>query len=82
MNRDFKNKLSVLFIFASFLFFNASYAATPSEVGIIVLHGKGSSPNFPVLQKFESKMLDKGYAVVIPRFPWGGKKVKQIIQVI
>ncbi len=76
MNRDFKNKLSVLFIFASFLFFNASYAATPSEVGIIVLHGKGGSPNFPVLQKFESKMLDKGYAVVIPRFPWGGKKGK------
>ena len=77
MNRDFKNKLSVLFIFASFLFFNASYAATPSEVGIIVLHGKGSSPNFPVLQKFESKMplsyLDSHGA---------GKKVKQIIQVI
>ncbi len=52
------------------------YAAPVSEVGIIVLHGKGGSPNFYILEKFTSKMSEKGYAVIVPRFQWGGAKGK------
>ena len=52
------------------------FAAAPSDVGIVLLHGKGGSPNFHILEKFVFKMEDKGYAVVAPKLPWGGSKGK------
>ncbi len=51
-----------------------AYAAIPSDVGIVLLHGKGGSPKFHILEKLISKMSEKGYAVTAPRFPWAGVK--------
>jgi len=61
---------------AIFLLAFPSLAADPSEVGIVLLHGKGSNPNFHIHQKFMAAMSDRGYAVVVPKFPWGGAKGK------
>jgi pimeloyl-ACP methyl ester carboxylesterase len=58
------------------LLLTSGYAATPSEVGIVFLHGKGGNPNFHILEKFTSKMSEKGYEVIVPKFPWGGSKGK------
>ena len=58
------------------LFAVPGLAAAPSDVGIVLLHGKGGSPHFHILEKFASRMADKGYAVAAPQLPWAGTKGK------
>ncbi len=58
------------------LFATPIFAAAPPDVGIILLHGKGGSPKFHILEKFVAKMADKEYLVVAPQFPWSGANGK------
>ena len=68
--------LNAIICWVLVLFAAPSLAADPSDVGVILLHGKGGGPKFHILEKFKVEMSDKGYVVVAPKFPWGGSKGK------
>jgi pimeloyl-ACP methyl ester carboxylesterase len=71
-----KNFWKIFSLILIIFFMPPSYAAPPNEVGIILLHGKGSSPRFHILDTFKAKLMEMGYQVSVPQFPWAGKKGK------
>jgi pimeloyl-ACP methyl ester carboxylesterase len=71
-----KKVCSLLSFLALLLTSSISNAASPSDVGIVLLHGKGGGPTFQVLVDFASEMTAKGYKVTAPKLPWSGKKGK------
>jgi pimeloyl-ACP methyl ester carboxylesterase len=71
-----KRVYSLLSFLALLLASSISNAASPSDVGIVLLHGKGGGPTFQVLVDFASEMTGRGYKVKTPKLPWSGKKGK------
>jgi predicted alpha/beta-hydrolase family hydrolase len=69
-----KRVYSLLSFLALLLTSSISNAALPSDVGIVLLHGKGGGPTFRVLVDFASEMTARGYKVTTPKLPWSGKK--------
>jgi pimeloyl-ACP methyl ester carboxylesterase len=49
----------------------AAPAAAQGPVGVILMHGKQSSPNTPGLRDIASKAEAAGMKVVVPSMPWG-----------
>ena len=69
-------KISLISLFMSFIFSVSVFAASPLEVGIILLHGKGAKPELKKYEKLDGKLSSEGYSVVVPRMPWAGHKGK------
>jgi pimeloyl-ACP methyl ester carboxylesterase len=49
----------------------AAPAAAQGTIGVILMHGKQSSPNTPGLRDIASKAEAAGMKVVVPSMPWG-----------
>ena len=49
----------------------AAAAAAQGTTGVILMHGKQSSPNTPGLRDIASKAEAAGMKVVVPSMPWG-----------
>ena len=60
--------ISIRYIFFIFVWFfsNLSFADTPQDIGMILLHGKWGLPPGPLADKFK----DEGYEVISPNMPW------------
>jgi len=69
-------RIGLISIFMSFIFSVSVFAASPSDVGIILLHGKGAKPELKKYEKLDGKLSAEGYSVVVPRMPWSGHKGK------
>ena len=69
-------KISLISLFMSFIFSVSVFAASPSEVGIILLHGKGAKPELNKYERLDDDLSSEGYSVVVPRMPWAGHKGK------
>lgn len=53
----------------------AAPCAWSSEVGIVLLHGKGSSPNTAGMQGLAQALEGKGHLVSVPEMAWSGSRM-------
>jgi pimeloyl-ACP methyl ester carboxylesterase len=63
-----------LFAFV-FALIAASAALAADPAGIILLHGKESSPSSRVLQPLVSALVREGFLVSTPEMPWSGRRI-------
>ena len=69
-------RIGLITLFMSFIFSVSVFAASPSDVGIILLHGKGAKPELNKYEELDGDLSSEGYSVVVPRMPWAGHKGK------
>jgi len=77
---DSFNLMKSIFLHASVLVAGLLFApvswATPSEVGVVILHGKQGIPDgsFSPINKLFGELTSKGYLVARPEMPWSRKR--------
>ncbi len=68
--------LQYLFTFIFIISFNIGVAFAEDRVGVVLLHGIGTQPQWSKNSTLASNLRSEGYDVVTPIFPWAGKNGK------
>lgn len=68
--------LQYLFIFVFLILSNLGVASAGDKVGVVLLHGMGTQPQYSKNSTLASNLRSEGYDVVAPVFPWAGRKGK------
>ncbi|MCS5586773.1 MAG: alpha/beta hydrolase [Gammaproteobacteria bacterium] len=68
--------LQYLFTFVFLIFSNLGVAFAGDRVGVVLLHGMGTQPQYSKNSTLASNLRSQGYDVVAPVFPWSGRKGK------
>lgn len=68
--------LQYLFTFIFIISFNIGVAFAGDRVGVVLLHGIGTQPQWSKNSTLASNLRSEGYDVVTPIFPWAGKNGK------
>lgn len=68
--------LQYLFTFIFLIFSSLGVASAGDKVGVVLLHGMGTQPQYSKNNTLASNLRSEGYDVVAPVFPWAGRKGK------